>query len=236
MSFIVCCFLNSQGAYPDNYRACNCSFLRKRYKYLLKNPSPKLQPKQDISQPRKLKIQANKGQKYNRKESMQPPVAPHWNSNGRISNGAEINTLQKKAPMFDLNQNARSLSRKDPSFLSSAPPLDLNHKDMSHSMKEPAKKSITPFFDLNQIAVNIIPTKLCLHDVLLLIFHSSKLMVSMYFGAIKCREKRRNYWLLSPLGLKNRRELHKEMRVKSSSMTSCCQFVETMGADRVGHQ
>ncbi|KAJ1410337.1 hypothetical protein SESBI_22074 [Sesbania bispinosa] len=103
-------------------------FLRQRYRYLLKNPSPKPQPKQDISQPQKLKVQAtliskSKGHKHNRKNSTLRPPA-----------------------------NARSLSRKDPSFLSSAPALDLNHKDRIRSGKEATKKSITPFFDLNQIS------------------------------------------------------------------------------------
>lgn len=68
------------GAYPKNYHCCNRRFLRQRYKYLIKNPSPKPQPKQDILQPRKLKIQAtmiSKGHKYNnRTESL---VASHLN-------------------------------------------------------------------------------------------------------------------------------------------------------------
>ncbi|XP_061353183.1 uncharacterized protein LOC133297961 [Gastrolobium bilobum] len=131
-------------------------FLRQRYRYLIKNPSPKPQPKQDISQPRKLNIQAaiiSKGRKHNRKEStLRPPIAYHLNSNERISNGVEI-ALQKTAHMFDLNQNARSgVGKKDPSFLSPAPGHDLNHKDRIHSGKEATMKKITPFFDLNQIS------------------------------------------------------------------------------------
>ncbi|XP_027332577.1 uncharacterized protein LOC113847575 isoform X2 [Abrus precatorius] len=54
--------------------------------------------------------------------------------------------------MFDLNQNARSLRQKEPSFLNSAPTLDLNQNDKIHSGKEATKKSIIPFFDLNQIS------------------------------------------------------------------------------------
>ncbi|KAK7304824.1 hypothetical protein VNO77_42714 [Canavalia gladiata] len=130
-------------------------FLRQRYRYLIQNPSPKPQPmKQDISQSQKLKVQATiitKGRKYSRKESTLRPPASHLNSNERISSGVET-TLQKTAHMFDLNQNARSLGKKEPSFLNSAPPLDLNHKDRIHSGKEATKKSITPIFDLNQIS------------------------------------------------------------------------------------
>ena len=59
--------------------------------------------------------------------------------------------------MIDLNQNSRSLSRKDASFDSSAAlVLDLDHKDRVHSGQEATKKSVPPFFDLNQISVNII--------------------------------------------------------------------------------
>ncbi|KAJ1433582.1 hypothetical protein SESBI_06122 [Sesbania bispinosa] len=130
-------------------------FLRQRYKYLLKHPSPKPQPKQEALKPKKLKIQApiiSKGKNYNRKESaLRPQTASHLNPKERISNGVQ-DTLQKTGHVFDLNQNARSFSKKDVSFHSSAPMLDLNHKDRIHSGKEATKKSITPFFDLNQIS------------------------------------------------------------------------------------
>ncbi|KAK7304150.1 hypothetical protein RJT34_15229 [Clitoria ternatea] len=130
-------------------------FLRQRYRYLMQNPSPKPQPKQDISQLQKFKHQATiipKRRKYNRKESnLQPPFASHLNSKERISNGIET-SLHKTAHVFDLNQNVRNLSKKDPSFLTSGPALDLNHKDKIQSGKEDTKKSVTPFFDLNQIS------------------------------------------------------------------------------------
>ncbi|RDY11995.1 hypothetical protein CR513_03230, partial [Mucuna pruriens] len=129
-------------------------FLRRRYRYLIQNPSPKPKPKQDISHQQKLKVQATlipKSKKYSRKESTLRPPTTHLNPKERISNGVET-TVQKEVHMFDLNQNARSLSRKDPSFLNSAPVPDLNHKDRFHSGKEASKKSITPFFDLNQIS------------------------------------------------------------------------------------
>ncbi|TKY73132.1 hypothetical protein E2542_SST01880 [Spatholobus suberectus] len=130
-------------------------FLRQRYRYLIQNPSPKPKPKQDISHRQKLKVQVTlipRGKKYNRKEStLRPPMASHLNSKERISNGVDT-TVQKTVHMFDLNQNARSLSKKDPSFLNSAPVPDLNHKDRIHSGKEATKKRITPFFDLNQIS------------------------------------------------------------------------------------
>ncbi|KAK7291947.1 hypothetical protein RIF29_07518 [Crotalaria pallida] len=130
-------------------------FLRQRYEYLLKNPIPKPQPKQEVPKPQKHKIQApytSRGRNYNRKETASrvhntSPLKPKE----MISNGVEV-ALQRTGFMFDLNQNARSLSKKDALFHGSAPVLDLNHKDKNHNGKEAAKKSIVPFFDLNQIS------------------------------------------------------------------------------------
>lgn len=130
-------------------------FLRQRYRYLIQNPSLKPNPKLDISRQQKLKAQAThipRGKKHNNKEStMRPPLAPHLNSKERISNGVET-TVQKTVHMFDLNQNARSLGKKDPSVFNSASVPDLNHKDRIHGGKEATKKRITPFFDLNEIS------------------------------------------------------------------------------------
>ncbi|XP_004507749.1 uncharacterized protein [Cicer arietinum] len=122
-------------------------FLRRRYKYLLKHP----QPEHDVLKPQKPKI--SKGRNYSRKEStLRPNTASKLNPKERIFTGVE-DTLQKTSHVFDLNQNSRSLSKKDASFhSSSAPALDLNHKDRIHSGKEATKKSVTPFFDLNQIS------------------------------------------------------------------------------------
>ncbi|KAK7411561.1 hypothetical protein VNO78_02996 [Psophocarpus tetragonolobus] len=136
-------------------------FLRQRYRYLMQNPSPK----QDISHQQKLKVQATliKGKKYNRKEStLRPPKVPQLNSKERISNEIET-TVQKTVHMFDLNQNAKGLGRKDPSFLNSAPLPDLNNKDRIPSGKETSKKSITPFFDLNQISAYVFNLFWCHH-------------------------------------------------------------------------
>ncbi|KAK7265075.1 hypothetical protein RJT34_32691 [Clitoria ternatea] len=134
-------------------------FLRQRYKYLLKHPIPKPQPKKEVAKPQKLKIQApivSKGKNYNRKEpAFRPHPGPsHLNpKNGRISNGVEV-PLPKTGHLFDLNQNAKTSGKKDASFLHSSTPLvlDLNHKDRIHTGKEATKKTITPFFDLNQIS------------------------------------------------------------------------------------
>lgn len=160
--FIVCCLWLSMESISSPL-SCNCRFLRQRYKYLLKHPIPKPQPKQ-VVKPQKLKVQApviSKGKNSNRKEPtrkepMRPLLPSHLNPTGRISSVAEV-PLQKTGHMFDLNQNARSSSKKDASSIhSSAPPaLDLNHKERIHSSKEATKKSVTPFFDLNQISVII---------------------------------------------------------------------------------
>ncbi|KAK7388384.1 hypothetical protein VNO78_23200 [Psophocarpus tetragonolobus] len=127
-------------------------FLRQRYKYLLRHPIPKRQPKQEVVKAQKASI-IPKGKNYNRKEStLRAHSTSHLNPNGRISNVAEV-PLQKTGHLFDLNQNARSSSKKDASIHSSAPPaLDLNHKERIYSGKEATKKSVTPFFDLNQIS------------------------------------------------------------------------------------
>ncbi|KAI5414745.1 uncharacterized protein LOC127138445 [Lathyrus oleraceus] len=132
-------------------------FLRHRYTYLLKHPLPKAQPKQEVIKPQKLKIKEpkiTKGRSYNRKEStLRPHTGSKSNSKERVFNGFVEDTRQKTSHVFDLNQNGRSLSKKDGSFhSSSAPVLDLNHKERVHSGKEATKKSVTPFFDLNQIS------------------------------------------------------------------------------------
>ncbi|KAI9125811.1 hypothetical protein K1719_003229 [Acacia pycnantha] len=141
-------------------------FLKRRYQYLMQNPLPKPQPKQDVSQFQKVKTLAqlqkgksrapaatSKGRNYGKKDlALRPPVPPYSNPKERIPNGVEV-TLQKPAPVFDLNQNAtRTYSGKDSSLHGSAPMLDLNQMDRIHSGKEASKKSITPFFDLNQIS------------------------------------------------------------------------------------
>ena len=136
----------------------SCRFLRQRYNYLLKHPILKPQPKQQVVKPQKLKIQApiiSKGKNYNKKEPNLRPHHPasHLNSNGRISNVADV-PLKKTGHLFDLNLNARSSSKKDASINISGPPvLNLNHKERINSSKEATKKSVTPFFDLNQISV-----------------------------------------------------------------------------------
>ncbi|CAL0320125.1 unnamed protein product [Lupinus luteus] len=135
--------------------AAEVRFLRQRYTYLMKNPSPKPQPKQDVSQPRKLKTKSpipSKGRSYHRKEStLQPCIASHLKTKQKISNGVDF-ALQKPARVFDLNQSARSLGKQDASFLSSAPSLELTHNNRIYAGKEAAKKSVAPFFDLNQIS------------------------------------------------------------------------------------
>jgi len=133
-------------------------FLRQRYKYLLKHPLPRPQPKQEVLRQQKLKIKEpkiSKARNYNRKE---PTLRPHTasklkNPKDRIFNGVE-DTMQKTSHvMIDLNQNGRSLSQKDTSFHSpTAPVIDLDHQDRVHSGTEATKKSGPPFFDLNQIS------------------------------------------------------------------------------------
>jgi len=164
-----------------NYLSCNCRFLRQRYRYLMQNPSTK----QDTSHQQKLKVHATlirKGKKHNRKEStLHPATTSHLKSKGRISNRVG-STVQKTVPMFDLNKNASSLSKKEPSFLNSAPVADLNHEDRIHSGKEASKKNISKFFDLNQIWVNnytcYVISSLCLYFNPLGLYFPSILVLS----------------------------------------------------------
>lgn len=176
------CYISS--AYPHNCHSYNCRFLRQRYKYLLKHPIPKPQPKKEVVKSQKLKIQTHiisKGKNYSRKDHTS---RSHLNPNGKISNVAEV-PLQKTSHLFDLNQNARnfSSSRKDNTIHGSASPArDLNHKERIHSSKEATKKSVAPFFDLNQISV--INCTYCLRYKSLFMFSSSMLTVFSCFGLV----------------------------------------------------
>ncbi|KAJ7955653.1 Ribosomal RNA small subunit methyltransferase G [Quillaja saponaria] len=101
-------------------------FLRRRYKYLLKNQS--LKPlKQDVSHSPKFETRAptiTKGRNYNRKEStLRPPVfVSGMNPKERNYNGMEAK-------------------------------LRKNQKERIYSGKESTKKTRTPIFDLNQISL-----------------------------------------------------------------------------------
>ncbi|XP_028794003.1 uncharacterized protein LOC114749636 [Neltuma alba] len=131
-------------------------FCRQRCRYLMRNPSSKLQPRQDVSPLHNPKIQASivsKNRKYSRKEtSLQSRIASRSYAKERVSDGVEGKS-QKPARVFDLNQNARSLTGKDAFFINSSAQLfDLNQNDRIHSGKDLTKKSIS-LFDLNQISV-----------------------------------------------------------------------------------
>ncbi|KAI9117182.1 hypothetical protein K1719_011348 [Acacia pycnantha] len=131
-------------------------FCRQRCRYLMINPSSKLQTQQDVSLLHNPKTKASivsKSRKYSKKESrLQPRVASRAYAKEMISNGVE-GTSRKSVHVFDLNQNARSFTGKDAFFLNFAGQLfDLNQNDGIHSGKDVTKKSIT-LFDLNQISV-----------------------------------------------------------------------------------
>lgn len=134
----------------------------------MQNPLPKPQRTQKVKthaqlQKGKTRAPANSnGRNYGKKDlRSRPPIPPYSNSKERISNGLEV-TPQKPAPVFDLNQNARTYTGKD----GTAPMLDLNQMDRIQSGNEATKKSITPFFDLNQISVIIVHTGVRIMDCL----------------------------------------------------------------------
>ncbi|KAM4125669.1 hypothetical protein ACB094_01G327500 [Castanea mollissima] len=131
-------------------------FLRKRYKYLITNQSPKPQPKQDFLQPQKFDTRINgatKGKKYSKKEAAlrHPVLVSDLNRKERIYNGGEA-TMRKPASIFDLNQKARAFNGKEAALPTSAPKFDLNQKERIYSGKDAAKRNSTPVFDLNQIS------------------------------------------------------------------------------------
>ncbi|GMY35607.1 ribosomal RNA small subunit methyltransferase G [Fagus crenata] len=131
-------------------------FLRKRYKYLITNQSPKPQPKQDFVQPQKFDTRntgATKGKKYSKKEAAlrHLVLASDLNRNERVYNGVET-TLRKPASIFDLNQKARTFNGKEAALPTSAPIFDLNQKERIYSGKDATKRNSTPVFDLNQIS------------------------------------------------------------------------------------
>lgn len=141
------------------YYLFNCRFLRKRYKYLITNQSPKPQPKQDFVHPQKFDTRNNfatKGKKYSKKEVAlrHPVLVSDLNRKERIYNGGEA-TLRKPASIFDLNQKVRAFNGKEAALPTSAPKFDLNQKERIYSGKDAAKRNSTPVFDLNQISVII---------------------------------------------------------------------------------
>uniref|UniRef100_A0A5B7AVY3 Uncharacterized protein n=1 Tax=Davidia involucrata TaxID=16924 RepID=A0A5B7AVY3_DAVIN len=99
-------------------------FLRRRYKYLLKNKSPKPHQKREFIQPQNLETQSKNIMKE------------------RIHSKKEA-TLQNSVPVFDINQKKRIFSRKQAALQNPTPGFVINQKEKEPTLRNP------PIFDLN---------------------------------------------------------------------------------------
>uniref|UniRef100_A0A5B7AV01 Uncharacterized protein n=1 Tax=Davidia involucrata TaxID=16924 RepID=A0A5B7AV01_DAVIN len=103
-------------------------FLRRRYKYLLKNKSAKPPQERELV----FETQSKKIMKVR-----------------RIHNKKET-TVQKTAPIFDLNQKERISGGKHAALQNATHVFDINQKERINSGKETSLRNPTPMFDLNQ--------------------------------------------------------------------------------------
>ncbi|KAA8535377.1 hypothetical protein F0562_030380 [Nyssa sinensis] len=104
-------------------------FLRQRYKYLLRNKSPKPLQKRELVQPQNLETKSRNIMKE------------------RIHSKKE-DTLQNLAPVFDKKQKERIPSGKQAAVWNSTLVFDINQKERIHNGKEPSLWN-HPIFDLN---------------------------------------------------------------------------------------
>ncbi|KGN65169.1 hypothetical protein Csa_019695 [Cucumis sativus] len=133
-------------------------FLRKRYEYLMKNqPSTKdhysnvetVQQKQWKNQVANNNKKGKNGGR--RRTALKPlPTISDINQKERIDMPLQNST---PIPVLDLNQKAKTSSRKKASQHNSTPVFDLNQKERMCSGRDASERNITPFFDLNQISI-----------------------------------------------------------------------------------
>ncbi|KAA8522856.1 hypothetical protein F0562_009279 [Nyssa sinensis] len=106
-------------------------FLRRRYKYLLKSRSAKTSQEQELVPPQNFQPKSKKIVKV------------------RIHNKKET-TLQKTAPISDLNQKERISGGKQAALRNATPVFDINQKEKIYSGKETSLRNPTQLFDLSQ--------------------------------------------------------------------------------------
>lgn len=142
---------------------CLDRFLRRRYKYLLKNravetpPEPKFkQPQNTVTQLKNIpreKIHSGKHAAAMRN----PGPAPVFggNTKERVYRG-KLAAMASPDLSYELNQKTRGYSPKEAVSVSKnpVPVLDLNQKDRIYSGKETAGRNPVPFLDLNKISVS----------------------------------------------------------------------------------
>ncbi|CAK9329745.1 unnamed protein product [Citrullus colocynthis] len=137
-------------------------FLRKRYEYLMKNQSSTndhysigepLQQKQLNNQVTNNNKKGKNGAR--RRTALQPlPTISDINQKERIDKGTDMPWQNSTPiPVLDLNQKAKTSSRKKANQQNSTPVFDLNQKERMYSGRDASERNITPFFDLNQISI-----------------------------------------------------------------------------------
>lgn len=137
---------------------CHDRFLRRRYKYLLKNQASKTPPELEFKQPQNSVTQLKnipKEKNHNGKpaaSSRSPALVFGGNLRERIHKGKAAG-LQNPDPSYELSQKSRGCSAKEAVLRNAVPVFDLNQKDRVYSGKEAAGRNPVPFFDLNKISV-----------------------------------------------------------------------------------
>lgn len=90
-----------------------------------------------------------------RRTALQPlPTIFDINQKERIDKGTDMPRQNSTPiPVLDLNQKAKTSSRKKANQQNLTPVFDLNQKERMYSGRDASERNITPFFDLNQISV-----------------------------------------------------------------------------------
>ncbi|XP_048445666.1 uncharacterized protein LOC103949057 [Pyrus x bretschneideri] len=118
-------------------------FLRRRYKYLIGNPSMNPRPKQDVVQTHNLESQRVtylKGKSSSKKESASryPLPALDLNKKEKVKHGME-DIVQKPPPKFGLNLNARALGGKEATLRTPTPNLTREDEEEFQANYEPMR-------------------------------------------------------------------------------------------------
>ncbi|CBI36541.3 hypothetical protein VitviT2T_016886 [Vitis vinifera] len=109
-------------------------FLRRRYKYLLKNMAPKTPPEPELKQPQNSATQLKN-------------ITRDKNHSGK-----QAAAMRNPAPVFGGNMKERIHKGKVAALPNPDPGYELNQKTRGYSGKEAALRNPVPVFDLNKIS------------------------------------------------------------------------------------
>lgn len=109
-------------------------FLRRRYKYLLKNMAPKTPPEPELKQPQNSATQLKN-------------ITREKNHSGK-----QAAAMRNPAPVFGGNMKERIHKGKVAALPNPDPGYELNQKTRGYSGKEAALRNPVPVFDLNKIS------------------------------------------------------------------------------------